>query len=397
MEKTGILPEVNGFIRQDAAVAAQLEIGSRTLGGWNMSFKVDSPQWQSSQDSARIPLIWRRETSSRGFTLVELLVVIAIIGILVALLLPAIQAAREAARRSQCVNNLKQIGLAVHNYHDTRREVPPTFVVGAGWGTWLMAIMPYLEEGNALSLRDPDLNFYAQIDQAVQSQVSVYLCPSRRAPPQIGSYEIRYGKAKQGALADYAMCGGDGLWSETFYYVGGPRASNGVGYPTHDHNGVGLVPTFVLDPPSATPALTSRLVNYTTFRKFKNITDGLSKTLLVGEKYVHPDHRGEWGWGDGSFFNDNNSWSAGRVVGDTRNQSPASSSRIFPIASSPTDPSLNSQAASNRVFGSEHSSGTCQFAFCDGSVQSLTPDANVLMLGFLANIRDGNVASISDQ
>ncbi|MEX0642993.1 MAG: DUF1559 domain-containing protein [Pirellulales bacterium] len=326
----------------------------------------------------------------RGFTLVELLVVIAIIGILVALLLPAIQAAREAARRSQCVNNLKQIGLAVQNYHDTKREVPPTFLVGNGWGTWLMAIMPYLEEGNALALRQPELMFYAQTDQAVQSQVSVYLCPSRRAPPQIGEVETRFGNSKQGALADYAMCGGDGLWSDTFYYSGGPRGSNGVGYPTHDVDG----PTFVLNP--AVPGLTSRLVSYRTFRKFKNITDGLSKTLLAGEKRVHPDHRGEWDWGDGSFFNDNNSWSHARVVGDTRFQSPAKSSRIFPIASSPTDPSLNTMAASIRVFGSDHSSGTCQFALCDGSVQSFTPEANVLALGYLANIRDGNVASTVD-
>jgi prepilin-type N-terminal cleavage/methylation domain-containing protein len=336
-----------------------------------------------------------RKGPRRGFTLVELLVVIAIIGILVALLLPAIQAAREAARRMQCSNNLKQIGLAIQGYHDSKREVPPTFFVGAGWGTWLMAIMPYLEEGNALALRQPELNYYGQPDQAVQAQVSVYLCPSRRAPPQIGMPEIRFGKVKQGALSDYAMCGGDGLWSNQYYYSGGPRASNGIGYPTHDHNGTSLVETYVLDPPG-TVSVTSKLVSYRAFRKFKNITDGLSHTLLVGEKRVHPDHRGESGWFDGTFFNDDNSWSHGRVVGDTRTQSPADSSRYFPIASSPNDPSLNSQAASGRVFGSEHSSGICQFVMCDGSVQSFSPDANVLSLGYLANIRDGNVASIAD-
>src|SRR5262245_26276448 len=98
----------------------------------------------------------RTALQKRGFTLVELLVVIAIIGVLVALLLPAIQSAREAARRTQCVNNLKQIGIALHNHHDTKGALPwGSYLIDPPWGrevprnertTWIVKIMPYMEE-----------------------------------------------------------------------------------------------------------------------------------------------------------------------------------------------------------------------------------------------------------
>ncbi len=92
----------------------------------------------------------RRSFGKRGFTLVELLVVIAIIGILIALLLPAVQAAREAARRAQCTNNLKQIALAVHNYHDTYKTFPNGGIGGA-WGTWAISILPFIEQSNSMT------------------------------------------------------------------------------------------------------------------------------------------------------------------------------------------------------------------------------------------------------
>lgn len=132
---------------------------------------------------------------SRGFTLVELLVVIAIIGILVALLLPAVQAAREAARRMQCSNNLKQLGLALHNYHDTYKSLPasggvdlPTVAGGVneGWNAWsgLASILPYIEQGPLYDQINFSYNFNANLTGAQHSSVirrtrlDAFVCPS---------------------------------------------------------------------------------------------------------------------------------------------------------------------------------------------------------------------------
>ncbi len=159
--------------------------------------------------------LWARRGRRRAFTLVELLVVIAIIGILIALLLPAVQAAREAARRSQCTNHLKQIGLALQNYHDVQRPFPPVAVFGryapppaalypqrAYHHTWLTAILPYMEQMPLYQSVDLRLPAYGATPQAiVGTVVPGLLCPSDagfRVPSQTWGIAVTHYIASEG-------------------------------------------------------------------------------------------------------------------------------------------------------------------------------------------------------
>jgi prepilin-type N-terminal cleavage/methylation domain-containing protein len=168
----------------------------------------------------------RNGNSRRGFTLVELLVVIAIIGILIALLLPALQIAREAARRMQCTNNLKQWGLAMHMYNETYKGFPYGIVQGSQAGVtadgstgatgqhrrqnWVISIWPFIEQGAISKIYDYDYSFYAPRNRnAVLTQLPLYFCPDDRPGfwkgdvyhRSRGNYVVSWG------AADYAQSG----------------------------------------------------------------------------------------------------------------------------------------------------------------------------------------------
>lgn len=166
------------------------------------------------------------KSKRRGFTLIELLVVIAIIALLIALLLPAVQQAREAARRTQCRNNLKQIGLALHNYLDTFRKFPPSFAFSTA-GSWSVhgRILPYMEQAAAYNRVRLDLDWADPINQATgvsTLKVSSYLCPTdpnsdtiHNAGPGEGlirpvSYGVNFGTWK--VYDPPTNAGGDGLF-----------------------------------------------------------------------------------------------------------------------------------------------------------------------------------------
>jgi prepilin-type N-terminal cleavage/methylation domain-containing protein/prepilin-type processing-associated H-X9-DG protein len=195
----------------------------------------------------------------RGFTLIELLVVIAIIAVLIALLLPAVQAAREAARRIQCVNNLKQLGLAVHNYESSNGVLPPQMVLtfntagAVAWkSTWGASsrIMPYLEQGAVYNT----INYTNKVSDpsnatAVATQLKVFLCPSETNSQAYTSTSTTTGVVSTYGLSNYGWCEG------TWYTFGG----FGGGGPN----------------PSAFGSNMSR--------PFAGFTDGLSNTLLNAE------------------------------------------------------------------------------------------------------------------
>lgn len=177
-----------------------------------------------------------------GFTLVELLVVIAIIGILIALLLPAVQAAREAARRSQCTNNLKQIGLGLHNHHDTYGKLPPSYEnfhpvntgdIKWGWGTY---ILPFIEQQNLYDQLEPNnqAGLTPNANNGLQEILETYRCPSDPGP-ELNPHFKKSGQEM--ATSNYVI-------------------SESVAAYESSHNS----------------------------HSFNDITDGLANTMLVGER-----------------------------------------------------------------------------------------------------------------
>ncbi len=189
----------------------------------------------------------RRGATPAGFTLVELLVVIAIIGVMVGLLLPAVQAAREAARRMQCSNNLKQVALGLHNYHSAFNQLPRQNQPNRGH-TWAVGVMPFIEQPAVYEQYDFNIDWDAAGNrQIIQTNINTYLCPS---------------------TPDNQMLANDGgfLSATTDYVPPGSIASvlNNSGHITFRHNPNGLLRGNVVT-------------------RFRDALDGLSNTMLMTE------------------------------------------------------------------------------------------------------------------
>lgn len=298
-----------------------------------------------------------------AFTLVELLVVIAIIGVLVGLLLPAVQAAREAARRISCANNLKQIGIAVHSFHTANNALPRAGLNGSGEATWAVMLMPYLEHNTTYQLWDVDLQggYYRAPPQAREAQLSTYYCTTRRSPPQFGESLVRFGSGGPGALGDYAVCYGPGVPSNL------PESTFGAFMYANNNGGVVIWDS------------ENRSRNWKSQTSLKDIVDGTSKTIFIGEKHVRPSELGKTSAGDASVYCDDAWTYHGRLAGPG-----------FPLALSPT-----LDVGGNRYwqFGSYHP-GVCQFVMGDGRVVAIQSSVDTETLRRLGHRDDGQIVEI---
>ncbi|MGL4512943.1 MAG: DUF1559 domain-containing protein [Lacipirellulaceae bacterium] len=309
---------------------------------------------------------------SRGFTLVELLVVIAIVGILVALLLPAVQAAREASRRTQCTSQLKQVGLAVQMHHDQKGAFPPGRTGTQQFDvSWAFNLLPYVEETAIHTSHVPTQRVDDAVNaQAMRTPVSTFVCPSRRAPAADRNFDDDDATPLPAARA--VAAGGD--------YAANAGRGVGVGFAGPDRRMLRQV-----NPAEVGPMFTYSKVSA------RRVVDGLSKTLAAGEKNLSdppietPEEMRHYQQGDTAYFAGDNPTSVLRAStpGLRPDSDPAGNASATPDGegAAPTgDP--------REAFGGPHP-GVTLFAVLDGHVEALPNDTPVETLHRLSAIGDG--------
>jgi prepilin-type N-terminal cleavage/methylation domain-containing protein len=332
----------------------------------------------------------------RGFTLIELLVVIAIITILIALLLPAVQAAREAARRTQCKNNMKQLVLGLHNYHDTQLAFPPGYITRVagpptnGEAAWGCLVLPYIEQGNIFTKMD----FRVEMDVApnlalIDEPINTFRCPTDTAPLQAENEGLGGGTPGGGApshaksgLSNYLACAGPGNLQ-----VGGVDVSVNDNTPTDTQDNTNIDFGGMFYGNSRT--------------RMGDMRDGNVNTILIAEHYSRTGRAGGQendglpenaaGVGGPPFYSSVNNCHGYWAYADSGDASDV----LFDVRHG-----VNGSRAANLGFklgtgnegdvSSRHEAGA-QIGLGDGSIRFVADTVDPNILDNLANRRDGKI------
>jgi prepilin-type N-terminal cleavage/methylation domain-containing protein len=325
---------------------------------------------------------------TRGFTIVELLVVITIIGILIGLLMPAIQSAREAGRRLQCINNLKQVSLAILSHENAIKRFPAG---GWGWkwvgdpdrgngsnqpGGWIYNTLPFMEQDalHNMGAGQTDNDKHITAGEMMAIPLAELMCPTRRAVqlypyhPGVTPQTYNAVETKSAARTDYAINKGD-------FYVDskeGPKKIDDPSYvwpDTTDMTGISFVCSAI---------------------QARDITDGLNNTYLVGEKYINVlDYASGKYLGDDSSICQGDDYDIGRYV------CLAYYNKDGKIVEEPVPPLKDMRTYTDYFcFGSAHPT-TWQASFCDGSVHTISYDIDTELHRRLGNRCDGQVVDKS--
>ena len=325
----------------------------------------------------------RDKASHSGFTLVELLVVIAIIGILIALLLPAVQAAREAARRSQCINNLRQIGIALQNYHDVSLTFPSSYRGPYGYDasntgrSWLFAILPFMEQTVLQGQSNYTLplgngaagsSTYTVNTKVSQTVVKALLCPSDQN--QGGLMGGRANLNDTRAVNNYkGVAGSNWAWGDPICQHTFPKGGYWPGNNNGLDNGNGI--------------LMRNQNNYSQgWIKMADVEDGTAQTFIVGEAVPAWCYHTWWWWFNGSTA----------TCGIPLNYS------SIAIQTSGGAKTLESQTGdwpNNYSFMSRHSGGGANFLFADSHVTFINDSIDLNTYRFLANRGDRVTTNIN--
>jgi prepilin-type N-terminal cleavage/methylation domain-containing protein/prepilin-type processing-associated H-X9-DG protein len=301
----------------------------------------------------------KTRTRSSAFTLIELLVVIAIIGVLIGLLLPAVQKVRETANRMSCSNNLKQMGLALIHYHDSQGSFPQGGSVEGA--TWAIYILPYIEQEALFKMYRFDLSNIDPHQKSVREHpVKTYICPSDQTEPFVPSQpDSGYGMDLLYMPSSYRAVEGKTLTPNKWFDSQITSESNG---PKNFRGVLHVVGVNDLD-----------------VERVADILDGTSNTLMVGEysTRTHPRRHTFWAY-SWNQYTMSSAINQGRTLINDYD-------RCVAIGGD------SAENACKRAFASFHTSGAINFVFCDGSVRSIVPTINLETYVGLATIAGGEV------